>query len=144
MYFAAERPPIDEPILVLNGDDSGPINNLCVPSQVTDTYAPPDQSLISATVIDIDRDEEELRAAVIEQLEAWFGPDVRHWRSLRTYRIPFALPNQAPPALSPVAKACSRSDGIYICGDYLDSASIQGAMISGRRAADEILAIQPE
>ena len=40
MYFAAERPPISEPILVLNGDAQGPVNHLCVPSQVTSDYAP--------------------------------------------------------------------------------------------------------
>ena len=29
LYFAAKHPPIKEPILVLNGDGDGPINNLC-------------------------------------------------------------------------------------------------------------------
>ncbi len=31
---------------------------------------------------------------------------------------------------------------VLLCGDYLDTASIQGAMVSGRRAAEEILSIQ--
>ena len=38
-YFAAERPPLSEPVLVLNGDDQGPIQNACVPSQVCPSYA---------------------------------------------------------------------------------------------------------
>ena len=39
LYFAADQPPMKEPILVLNGEGEGPINNLCVPSQVAATYA---------------------------------------------------------------------------------------------------------
>ena len=30
--------------------------------------------------------------------------------------------------------------GIYVCGDHRDNASIQGAMLSGRRAAEAVLA----
>jgi predicted NAD/FAD-dependent oxidoreductase len=30
--------------------------------------------------------------------------------------------------------------GLYVCGDHRDSASIQGALVSGRRAADAVLA----
>jgi phytoene dehydrogenase-like protein len=140
LYFAAEQPPIKEPILVLNGDGRGPINNLCVPSQVTPTYAPANQSLISVTVLDQStEDGSNLENQVRDQLGEWFGNVVAQWRHLRTYRIPFALPNQAPPALSPVEKPAKRSDGVFICGDYLDTASIQGAMASGRRAASQII-----
>ncbi len=52
LYFAAEQAPFTEPILVLNGDGLGPINNLCVPSNVCASYAPPKQSLISVTSMD--------------------------------------------------------------------------------------------
>ena len=134
LYFAAERPPIDDPILVLNGDGEGPVNNLCVPSQVAETYAPENQSLISVTVLGTP--DGDIEAAVREQLRDWFGTAVDEWRHLRTYRIPYALPGQAPPALSPVAKPVKRRDGLFACGDYLDTASIQGAMLSGRRAAE--------
>ena len=140
LYFAADRAPIEEPVLVLNGEGEGPVNNLCVPSQVTPTYAPPKQSLISATVLGVVGDDDStLENAVREQLGGWFGADVDDWRHLRTYRIPYALPTQTPPALAPVAKPAMRSDGIFVCGDYLDTASIQGAMLSGRRVANEIL-----
>ena len=137
LYFAAERPPIEEPILVLNGDGVGPINNLCVPSQVTPTYAPASQALVSVTVLGLP--DGDVEASVRKQLLDWFGPDVIAWRHLRTYRIPYALPSQAPPALSPVEKSSSRGDHLFVCGDYLDTASIQGAMVSGRRAAECVM-----
>jgi phytoene dehydrogenase-like protein len=140
LYFAAPRPPLDEPILVLNGEGNGPINNLCVPSQVAPTYAPSGQSLVSVTVLGLaGHEENSLAAEVREQLGEWFGGTVEHWRHLRSYRIPYALPTQYPPALSPVAKAVRRREGLFVCGDYLDTASIQGAMLSGRRAAEHII-----
>jgi phytoene dehydrogenase-like protein len=142
-YFAASRPPIKEPILVLNGDNHGPINNLCVPSQVSPQYAPAGQALVSVSVLGSlsggPHDTNDLESQVRQQLCEWFGEDVREWRTLRIYQIPYALPDQAPPALSPVAKGSLRSDGIFVGGDYLDTASIQGAMISGRRAAEQII-----
>ncbi|MGY8771058.1 MAG: protoporphyrinogen/coproporphyrinogen oxidase, partial [Pirellulales bacterium] len=137
LYFAAERPPIKEPILVLNGDGAGLINNLCVPSQVTPTYAPASQALVSVTVLGLP--DANVEASVRKQLQDWFGPDVIAWRHLRTYRIPYALPSQAPPALSPVEKPGACGDHLFVCGDYLDTASIQGAMVSGRRAAECVL-----
>jgi phytoene dehydrogenase-like protein len=139
LYFAADDAPIKEAILVLNGDGEGPINNLCVPSQLSPTYSPPGQSLISVTVLGISDDSEGLEYEVRGQLRQWFGAAVDRWRHLRTYRIPYALPAQTPPALCPVAKPASRDDGLVVCGDYLDTASIQGAMVSGRRAAEHII-----
>ncbi len=142
LYFAADRAPITEPILVLNGENQGPVNNLCVPSQLTPTCAPPNQSLISVTVLAGPGDNQTVEDAVRDQLRDWFGADADQWRCLRTYCIPYALPNQTPPALSPVIKPALQSDGTFVCGDYLDTASIQGAMASGRRAAEQIIRLQ--
>lgn len=141
LYFAADRPPVDEPILILNGDGNGPVNNLCVPSKVAPTYAPENQSLVSVTVLGTPNGDVE--AKVREQLQNWFGAEVSSWRHLRTYRIPYALPSQIPPALSPVSKSVARGNDVFLCGDYLDTSSIQGAMISGRRAAESVLSSIP-
>jgi phytoene dehydrogenase-like protein len=142
MYFAADTPPITAATLVLNGEGTGPINNLCVPSQVAPTYAPGGQSLVSVTTLEDRSDRQVLLRDVLNQLEEWFGPSVPAWRHLRTYTIDYALPSQAPPALSVVEKPVVRQDGVLVCGDYLDTASIQGAMASGRRAAEVILRAQ--
>lgn len=139
LYFAASRAPIEEPILVLNGDGQGPINNLCIPSQVSPAYAPDGQSLISVSILDDSLFDESLLQNVNTQLRDWFGEQVDHWRHLKTYRIPYALPAQPPPALSPVTKSIRRADGLFVCGDYLDIASLQGAMVSGRRVAETVI-----
>ena len=139
LYFAAARPPVESPILVLNGEGSGPVNNICVPTAVAPSYGPGGRSLVSATVLGLPTDAERLQADVRRQLQDWFGPAVRDWRHLRTYRIPYALPNQAPPALAPPQRPVRWQPGVYLCGDHRDDASIQGAMVSGRRTAEAVL-----
>ncbi len=102
LYYAAAQAPFHEPILVLNGDRTGPVNNLCVLTNVSPTYAPPGENLISVTVLDeepysIERlDSAALESQVREQLRQWYGAQVNTWRHLRTMSIPYALPDQSP------------------------------------------------
>lgn len=140
LYFAADRPPVAEPILVLNGEGRGPVNNVCVPSVVAPGYAPAGAHLVSASVLgDPAEDDATVERQVREQLTDWFGPAVAGWRHLRTYRIRHALPRQVPPALDMVERPVRWAERVYVCGDHRDTASIQGAMVSGRRAAEAVL-----
>jgi phytoene dehydrogenase-like protein len=142
LYFAAEKAPVDEPILVLDGDGAGPVNSVCFPSQVAPSYAPPGATLVSASVVGgaaSDAGNAALEAAVRKQLEGWFGPEVRRWRHLRTYHVRHAQPEQRPGTLEPVERPVRLESGLFVCGDHRDTASIHGAMVSGRRAADALL-----
>lgn len=137
LYFSADVPPVKDPILVLNADESGPVNNLCVPSQVAPGYARAGKALVSVTVLGTGHGEGLLQE-VKEQLVGWYGPPVNEWGHLKSYEISGALPFQ--PELEPVEKAPLVRDGIFVCGDHCDTASINGAMASGRRAAEAVLA----
>jgi phytoene dehydrogenase-like protein len=140
LYFAAEKAPVEEPILLLDGDGTGPANNVAVPSAVARGYAPAGVALVSATVLGAPAlGDAALEAAVRGQMAKWFGPVVRRWRHLRTYRIPFAQPEQAPPALTPWRRPVRVRPGLYVCGDHRDNASINGALESGRRAAEAVI-----
>lgn len=115
------------------------MNNLCVPSAVAPSYAPAGMTLVSATVLgNPTNDDQELRAAVRTQMIEWFGTSVRDWRHLRTYRIDHALPATDTPTLDVPDRSMRLRPGLYVCGDHRASASIQGAMISGRHAADAL------
>jgi phytoene dehydrogenase-like protein len=141
LYFAADRAPVDEPVIVLDGDGEGPVNHLCVPSAVAPTYAPPGAALISAAVVDrpgLPRGPD-LEAAVLGQLADWFGSAVVAWRHLETYTIPHAQPAQPPGTLDPPQRPVRLRPGLYVCGDHRDNASIDGALASGRRTADTVL-----
>jgi phytoene dehydrogenase-like protein len=141
LYFAADRAPVDEPVIVLDGDGEGPVNNLCVPSAVAPTYAPPGAALISASVVDRPGLPKgpDLEAAVLGQLADWFGSAVVAWRHLKTYTIPHAQPAQPPGALDPPERPVRLRPGLYDCGDHRANASINGALASGRRTADAVL-----
>jgi hypothetical protein len=133
-YFAADKPPLKEPILVLNGESSGPVNNFCVVSNVAPSYAPAGASLLSASVLGTASEE-----SVREHLSVWFGPDVRRWIHLRTYDIPHAQPDQAAPALADARKPVRIRKGLYVCGDHVENASLHGALRSGRRVTDAVM-----
>ena len=142
-YYAAARTPIDGPLLVLNGDGpaAGPVNHAMVLSQASERYAPPGMHLIAANVVgrapQSDSQIEQLERNTRAQLERWFGADVTRWTVVGGYPIVHALPlcahaewQQSNPRLM---------EGVYVCGDYRETPSIQGALASGRRAAESVL-----
>jgi phytoene dehydrogenase-like protein len=141
LYYAAPASPFDRPILALNGDGDGPINNLAVVSDVAPSYSPDDRALVSITVVgDPGEDDDLLERSVRQQLISWFGLAAGGWEHLRTYRIRYALPEQAPPFLSPPERSVRRRPGLYVCGDHRRTASLNGAIASGRAAAAATLA----
>ena len=144
LYYAAANSPVDEPLLVLNGDGTGPVNNLCVPSDVAPSYAPEGRALISVVVVGSpEGPDDALEQQVREQLKDWFGPPVELWDHVRTVDIPYALPEQRPPFLSPPKRPVRRRAGLYVCGDHRQTASLNGALASGRKAADAVLRDRP-
>jgi len=134
LYFSAPRSPLRQPILMLDGDGEGLVNHVCVPSDVAPGYAPADRALISVTLIGLhDAGDPALAGRVRNELVDWFGDEAGAWRHLRTYAIPWALPRgfaEGEPRVSA---------GLYVCGDHVENPSINGAMASGRRAAEAVL-----
>jgi phytoene dehydrogenase-like protein len=142
LYFACERAPLDEPILVLDGDGSGPVNHLGVLSVVAPSYAPSGAHLVSASVVGdaATRPDDELEAAARAQLAGWFGGDFRGARLLRVLRVPESLPRQDVPTEAREAAASELRPGLWVAGDHVATASIQGALLSGRLTAEAIAA----
>jgi phytoene dehydrogenase-like protein len=140
LYFVAAEPPIPDPILVLDGENVGPVTNLAVVSNVAPSYAPPGHSLIQATVVgNPEMADFDLEIKSREQLTRWFGPEVGGWRLLRLYRITRALPDQMPPTPDPLSQPVRLSPRLFVCGEYQSLSSIHWAMISGHRAAEAVI-----
>jgi len=134
LYYDALIPPIIEPILVLNGEHQGPINNMSVPSQINSNYAPENTALVSVTVlggltIDLERQ-------VRSQLKSWFGKQTNSWSLIKTYDINHALP--IIPSFFDLDQSPRISETIFVSGDYRSSPSLQGAMVSGRQTANAV------
>jgi phytoene dehydrogenase-like protein len=146
LYFAAEKSPETSKLLMLRGDESGPIQTAVVLSDVAPEYASGNRALVSITVGDeyVDQSTAELESAVRQQAIEWFGPDAARWELVQTYRVPYGLPRtDLDPVKLPIRLAEMGASGapqqVFVCGDHRETPSIQGAMNSGLRVAQAIL-----
>ena len=125
--------------ILLNAADESP--NAVVPmSEVAPEYAPEDRALLAATFLGddaLDRPADALRDDVREALEAWY-PD-RDFEALETldvHRIRFAQFAQPPGVHADLPDPDDPEGPVVLAGDYTEWSSIQGALESGRSAAE--------
>jgi len=110
-----------------------PIVNSIAISNLMPSYAPVNRTLISTTTLE-DIDE----ALIREHLSRFWSFEAELFELIKRYEIKDALPIFSP-ADSGRAFSARVSDGIYRAGDYLTAASQNGALLSGRLAAQELL-----
>lgn len=139
-YFATDRAPTADPLLILDGEGTGPANHVAVVSNVSPAYAPEGAHLVSVSGVDeAATDPDAFPADARSQLRRWFGPSVDAWEHLRTYHVPRALPRHPPGSLPGPEGSGLRPDGLVVAGDYAAFGAIQGALLSARRAAEAVL-----
>ncbi|MDW3213539.1 MAG: NAD(P)/FAD-dependent oxidoreductase [Ilumatobacteraceae bacterium] len=136
VYFSAPDAPTDERLVVLNSRP-GPVLNAAIMTNVAPSYAPPGRHLIVAAMPGEIGTPAALERSARTTFRSWWGPAVDGWELIHTYRIEHGQPIQPVP-FSP-KQPVALSDGLFVCGDHRDTASIQGAMYSGRRCADAVL-----
>lgn len=134
-YHRVAVSPAHRPLLHIDGDRRGPVVNSAVVSDVAPDYCR-DGSLVASTVLGAD-DGADIARTVLRQLSAMYAADTSKWELVATYRIPHALPAMLPPLQlrQPVRLAKT----LFVAGDHRDTASVQGAIVSGRRAAAAVL-----
>ena len=134
-HFAAPSPPFDRPIIALKGDREGLINNVCIPSEVSPSYAPNGRSLVCLSVLGEHLIDEPFTEKIRHELADWFGESTQEWQLLRSELIRKALPVTPPGHKSSEVQ----TGPVYRVGDFTTSGSIEGAILSGLRAANQIL-----
>lgn len=139
VYHVADEPPTDRATLLLDTDPASPVNTSVVITAAAPHYSPDRRALIATSLIDTGRPTPD-EATVRLRLAALWGTSTSRWEHLVTHDVPHALPAMpAPhPFRRPVRIPLSGGMG-YVCGDHRDTSSIQGALVSGRRAADAVL-----
>jgi phytoene dehydrogenase-like protein len=136
-WFSTPSPPVSGARLLLDGEGDGPARNVAVMSEVAPAYAPPGRSLLAAAVPGPDALAPGVTERVRRQLAQWFDSSLGDWEHLRTDVIPHGQPAQAPP-FQP-KRSVDLGEGVFVCGDHRDTASIQGAMFSGGRTAGAVV-----
>ena len=135
-YHLAAHAPSGLAALHVDGDRRGPVVNTAVVSNVAPSYAGGRGALVASTVLG-DHADPAVEREVRGQLARVYGCDARGWELVATYAIGVALPAMLPPLR--VRQPVDLGDGRFVAGDHRDTASIQGALVSGRRAAHAIL-----
>lgn len=124
--------------ILLNAAEDAFVNNAVEISAVSENYAPDGRNLLYAvTLTGFDLPDEELYRQGVEDLGRWY-PDA-DFRPLALRRIPygqFAQPAGVHPALPPNRTSIP---GLVLAGEYTEDSSINGAMLSGEKAAGELL-----
>jgi phytoene dehydrogenase-like protein len=143
-WFAAPAAPTDSTMLVVDGRRRGVVVNAAVMSNAAPSYAPAGRHLVQVTCLlaagttGTAEVAAEAEADVRRQAGEMFGVSTSAWELIRRDDIPHALPAQPAP-LRTVSEA-RVSPGVYAAGDHRDTASIQGALVSGHRVAQAVLA----
>lgn len=131
-YHAVSQNPSGNGRLVVDGQRRGPIINTVVMSDISANYAPSGQHLVSTTT-ELNVTESDVR----RHLAVVWGTGTHDWQFIAKYEIPAALP------IHNVGRALSQSIKInehhFVAGDHRSVPSQQGALFSGRLAAQLIL-----
>ncbi|MDO5740131.1 MAG: NAD(P)/FAD-dependent oxidoreductase [Ornithinimicrobium sp.] len=136
-WFAVDEAPTDLPMVIVDarGEPHGPVVSTAVMSHVAPDYAPAGRHLVQASSLlragGTPVSDEEVRA----HLKGIYSVDTSpaSWELIRRDDIPYALPVQPAPFVP--ERDMEIDPGLIVAGDWVDHASIQGAMASGERAA---------
>ncbi len=112
---------------------AGPVVNTAVISNAAPSYAPAGSHLVSAVTLD-----EAPESQVRRQLATIYGVPTTGWQVVAHQVVAHSLPAVAVPVAAGLPSRVA--PGLHVAGDHRAHASIQGAMVSGRRSAAEILA----
>ena len=131
-YHSTPLSPTDNAELIVDSQARGPVVNSIVISNLSRAYSPSGQHLISSTTIKHSSESE-----VRRHLTQMWGVSTEEWRFLAKYEINSALPLFEPGYKK--RKAVKIEKNIYCAGDYLESPSQNGALLSGRKVAEQLL-----
>ena len=110
-----------------------PLVNSIALSNMIPSYAPLDRTLVSTTTL-----ESVVEKDIREHLSRFWSIAPESFEFIKSYELVDALPVFSPKYLAGASSA-KVSDGIYRAGDYLTAGSQNGALLSGRLAAQELL-----
>ena len=135
LYFSSENFPENGNYIHLFPKDDI-INNIAFLSAISSNYSSSSNCLISVSIVGIHIDNGSLRKNIQQKLSNYFGGKKNNYEFLRSYVIQQATIDQ--PTNYFFHNKSSIKENIIIAGDCNVHGSIEGAIISGIKAADHI------
>ncbi len=124
--------------IVLSAEDEGFVNNAVEISAVAPSYAPRGQHLLSVVALGgFELSDAEIYRRGVEEVTRWY-PEA-DLAPLAVYRIPYAQFPQPPGIHERLPENRTGTMGLVLAGEYTEDSSINGSMLSGEKAAEEVM-----
>ena len=111
------------------------INNIAIPSSISSAYSNSHSHLISITILEYDCSDLELIKKIQKRLSNYYGGEPGSYEFLRTFSISKATIKQP---VGHFERKKIVKNGLIIAGEQATNGSIEGAIISGLNAADQL------
>ena len=111
------------------------INNIAIPSSISSAYSNGHSHLISITILEYDCSDLELIKKIQKRLSNYYGGEPGSYEFLRTFSISKATIKQP---VGHFERKKIVKNGLIIAGEQATNGSIEGAIISGLNAADQL------
>ena len=135
LYFSGDHPLYEGALLVLPSGRERIVRHFVDLSNTAPEYAPQGKRLLSATILN--SPEADIVAAAKAEICEVF-PGFSDWEFLKEVRIRHALPSQVP-GFQKLQLQPRQGRNLWLAGDQVSYASIDSALASGLKAADEVL-----
>ena len=124
--------------IMLNAEDGAFVNNAVEISDVSERYAPPGRHLLCAVALGgLELPDAELYRRGIEDVSRWY-PEAS-FEPLALCRVPYGQFAQPPDVHKKLPKNRTDTPGLVLAGEYTEDSSINGSMLSGEKAAEEVM-----
>ena len=127
-WFRADEAPSESPFVRIDATRSGPVVNTAVMTNIAPSYSPDGSALIQASAL---HNPAVTDTDVTAHLSALWGTDATKWDLVARTDVEHSLPSQRPGDLG--------ADDAHRAGDYTVGGSLNGAVRSGRAAAQAVL-----
>ena len=146
LYWSGTRRVYEGKKIVLNANPGPFVDYAAQVDNVAPEYAPPGKHLLSATVVGLPTDPDDmLFMRAMNDLHLMFRGDpdalsaLGEYMPLKAYRIPYGQFAQ-PPGIHPhLPDNVSSTPGLFFAAEFTEASSQNAAMISGEKCADAIL-----
>ncbi|MEJ8277372.1 NAD(P)/FAD-dependent oxidoreductase [Pseudonocardia spirodelae] len=136
-FHVPPQAPTATGLLHLDGT-GGPVVNTMVMTAAAPGYSADGRPLVASSIVGTPGATGVDEPAVRRELARVWGVGTDDWEHLHTAQVDEALP--LLPAGRPLRRDVDLGGNLFVAGDHRDTPSTQGALVSGRRAAQAVLA----